>query len=31
MTRRLEAPADLDAFWEQTLAETRAHSTSTRW
>jgi cephalosporin-C deacetylase len=21
----LEAPADLDAFWEQTLAETRAH------
>jgi cephalosporin-C deacetylase len=22
---RLEAPADLDGFWEQTLAETRAH------
>ncbi len=21
----LEAPADLDSFWEQTLAETRAH------
>ncbi len=23
---RLEAPADLDAFWEETLSETRSHS-----